>query len=289
MADKKEVARLQKLAYQARYDLCNLCGSYSGNIHMGGDMSMMDVLTCLFHHTMNVSPELQQDPERDRFILSKGHGAVGMYVVMAMKGFFDYQEVCSTYGKLGSKFGQHPCKTRLPMLDASTGSLGHGLPICVGMAASARQKGQKHRVFCMMGDGETCEGSVWEAAMAGHALKLGNLVAIVDRNKQLMTSFSEDSILMDPYADKWRAFGWNVVELEDGNDMSQVVEALDNLPASSSDVPTVIVANTVKGKNISFMERQLKWHCGSLTEEDLKTALSDLEMVYEQQRKELGV
>ena len=171
----------------------------------------------------------------------------------------------------------------------STGSLGHGLPICVGMAASARQKGQKHRVFCMMGDGETCEGSVWEAAMAGHALKLGNLVAIVDRNKQLMTSFSEDSILMDPYADKWRAFGWNVVELEDGNDMNQVVEALDNLPASSSDVPTVIVANTVKGKNISFMERQLKWHCGSLTEEDLKTALSDLETVYEQQRKELGV
>ena len=141
----------------------------------------------------------------------------------------------------------------------------------------------------MMGDGETCEGSVWEAAMAGHALKLGNLVAIVDRNKQLMTSFSEDSILMDPYADKWRAFGWNVVELEDGNDMNQVVEALDNLPASSSDVPTVIVANTVKGKNISFMERQLKWHCGSLTEEDLKTALSDLETVYEQQRKELGV
>ena len=208
---------------------------------------------------------------------------------MAMKGFFDYQEVCSTYGKLGSKFGQHPCKTRLPMLDASTGSLGHGLPICVGMAASARQKGQKHRVFCMMGDGETCEGSVWEAAMAGHALKLGNLVAIVDRNKQLMTSFSEDSILMDPYADKWRAFGWKVVELEDGNDMNQVVEALDNLPASSSDVPTVIVANTVKGKNISFMERQLKWHCGSLTEEDLKTALSDLETVYEQQRKELGV
>ena len=125
--------------------------------------------------------------------------------------------------------------------------------------------------------------------MAGHALKLGNLVAIVDRNKQLMTSFSEDSILMDPYADKWRAFGWNVVELEDGNDMNQVVEALDNLPASSSDVPTVIVANTVKGKNISFMERQLKWHCGSLTEEDLKTALSDLETVYEQQRKELGV
>ena len=287
MTDKKEVARLQELAHQARTDLCNLCGDYSGNIHMGGDMSMMDVLTCLFHHTMNVSPELEQEPERDRFILSKGHGAVGMYVVMAQKGFFDYQEICDTYGKLGSKFGQHPCKTRLPMLDASTGSLGHGLPICVGMAAAAKQKGQKHRVFCLMGDGETCEGSVWEAAMTGRALGLGNLVAIVDRNRQLMTSFSEDSIKLEPYPDKWRAFGWNVIEVTDGNDMIQVAAALDSLPDSDSDVPTIIISNTVKGKNISFMEQQVKWHCGSLNENDLKTALSDLDAAYDRQRKEI--
>ncbi|MBS6367921.1 MAG: hypothetical protein KH420_11355, partial [Clostridiales bacterium] len=120
MVDKKEVLRLTELAYQARRDLCKLCGAYSGNIHMGGDMSMLDVLTCLFHRTMNVSPEREQDPARDRFILSKGHGAVGMYIVMAQKGFFDYQEICETYGQVGSKFGQHPCKTRLPMLGAST-------------------------------------------------------------------------------------------------------------------------------------------------------------------------
>lgn len=115
-----------------------------------------------------------------------------------------------------------------------------GSPIGVGLAASAKQKGQKHRVFVMMGDGETCEGSVWEAAMAGRALHLGNLVGIVDRNRQLMTSFSEDSILLEPYADKWRAFGWNVIEVEDGNDMKQVVEALDSIPDSSSDIPTVL-------------------------------------------------
>lgn len=286
MADRKEVLRLQELAYQARYDLVKLCGAYSGSIHMGGDMSMLDVLTCLFHRTMNVSPELTGDPNRDRFILSKGHGAVGMYIVMALKGFFDYEEICETYGQLGSKFGQHPCKTRLPMLDASTGSLGHGLPISVGMAAAAKQAGKKHRVFCLMGDGETCEGSVWEAAMAGRAQKLGNLVAVVDRNRQLMTSFSEDSIMLEAYADKWRAFGWNVIEIIDGNDMNEIIDTLDRLPNVDSEVPTVVIANTVKGKYISFMERQLKWHAGSLNEKDLATALADLDAVLDKQRKE---
>ena len=121
MAEKTEVLRLRDLAWQARVNLCKLCGSYGGNIHMGGDMSMMDVLTCLFHHTMKVGPELEEDPKRDRFILSKGHGAACMYIVMALKGFFSYEEICETYGQAGSKFGQHPCKTHLPMLDVSTG------------------------------------------------------------------------------------------------------------------------------------------------------------------------
>ena len=284
MADKKVVARLQELAYQMRVNLVKLCGSYAGNIHMGGDMSMSDVLTCLFHHTMNIDPKDIKMPTRDRFILSKGHGAVCMYITMALRGFFDYDEIVRTYGKLDSAFGQHPCKVQLPGVETSTGSLGHGLPICVGMAAAARARGEKHRVFCMMGDGETCEGSVWEAAINGHALGLGNLVAIVDRNKQLMTSFSEDSVKLEPYADKWRAFGWNVVEIN-GNDMNEVVDAFDNLPASDSKVPTMIVANTVKGARISFMEKQIKWHCGSLNEKDLQTALDDLKAAYEREKE----
>ena len=284
MADKKEVARLQELAYQMRVNLVKLCGNYAGNIHMGGDMSMSDVLTCLFHHTMNIDPKDIKMPTRDRFILSKGHGAVCMYITMALRGFFDYDEIVRTYGKLDSAFGQHPCKVQLPGVETSTGSLGHGLPICVGMAAAARARGEKHRVFCMMGDGETCEGSVWEAAINGHALGLGNLVAIVDRNKQLMTSFSEDSVKLEPYADKWRAFGWNVVEIN-GNDMNEVVDAFDNLPASDSKVPTMIVANTVKGARISFMEKQIKWHCGSLNEKDLQTALDDLKAAYEREKE----
>ena len=284
MADKKEVARLQELAYQMRVNLVKLCGSYAGNIHMGGDMSMSDVLTCLFHHTMNIDPKDIKMPTRDRFILSKGHGAVCMYITMALRGFFDYDEIVRTYGKLDSAFGQHPCKVQLPGVETSTGSLGHGLPICVGMAAAARARGEKHRVFCMMGDGETCEGSVWEAAINGHALGLGNLVTIVDRNKQLMTSFSEDSVKLEPYADKWRAFGWNVVEIN-GNDMNEVVDAFDNLPASDCKVPTMIVANTVKGARISFMEKQIKWHCGSLNEKDLQTALDDLKAAYEREKE----
>lgn len=286
MAEKTEVLRLRDLAWQARVNLCKLCGSYGGNIHMGGDMSMMDVLTCLFHHTMKVGPEMEEDPKRDRFILSKGHGAACMYIVMALKGFFSYEEICETYGQAGSKFGQHPCKTHLPMLDVSTGSLGHGLAIAAGLAASAKQRGQNHRVFCMMGDGETCEGSVWEAAMTARAQKLGNLVAVVDRNRQLMTSFSEESICMDPYTDKWKAFGWNVVEIEDGNDMEQVTDALDSLENADAQIPTVVIANTVKGKGISFMERQIKWHAGSLNEKDLETALAELDAVRKQQRKE---
>ena len=284
MADKSEVKRLQELAYQMRVNLVKLCGSYAGNIHMGGDMSMSDVLTCLFHHTMNIDPKDIKMPTRDRFVLSKGHGAVCMYITMALRGFFDYDEIVRTYGKLDSAFGQHPCKVQLPGVETSTGSLGHGLPICVGMAAAARARGEKHRVFCMMGDGETCEGSVWEAAINGHALGLGNLVAIVDRNKQLMTSFSEDSVKLEPYADKWRAFGWNVVEIN-GNDMNEVVDAFDDLPAADSKVPTMIVANTVKGARISFMEKQIKWHCGSLNERDLQTALHDLKTAYERERE----
>jgi transketolase len=286
MTDRKEKDRLQEPAWQARINLCELCGEYEGNIHMGGDMSMIDVLTCLFHHTMRAAPELEKDPERDRFILSKGHGAACMYIVMAQKGFFDYEEIRRTYGQAGSKYGQHPCKTRLPMLEASTGSLGHGLSISVGLAASGKQRGQKHRVFCLMGDGETCEGSVWEAAMTAQALKLGNLVAVVDRNRQLMTSFSEDSVEMEPYGEKWKAFGWHVIEIDDGNDMRQILDALDGLPESESETPTVVIANTVKGKGISFMERQIKWHAGSLNEKDLKTALADVNAAYEKQRKE---
>ena len=240
---------------------------------------MTDLLIGLFHHGMNVDPNNIANPKRDRFILSKGHGAVCMYIAMAMRGFFDYDEIVRTYGKLDSAYGMHPCKVQLPGVECSSGSLGQGLAMAVGMAISAKVHKESHRVFCMLGDGETCEGSVWEAAMSASSYKLGNLIAVIDRNKQMMCSRTEELMNMEPYADKWKAFGWNVIEI-DGHDMNAIVDVLDNLPPASSMRPTAIVAHTIKGKGVDFMERVIGWHAGSLNQEDFQQALKDLAKNY---------
>jgi transketolase len=275
MAEKPTVAQLEDYAYELRQKLLNLCGVFDGFVHIGGDLSAADIFTVLYQYAMHVDPKNIMMPDRDRFILSKGHAAVCMYITMAIRGFFDYDEIVRTYGRLDSAYGMHPCKVQLPGVECSSGSLGHGLPMAVGMALSAKQKKQGHRVFCLLGDGETCEGSIWEAAMTASSYGLGNLVAVIDRNKQMMTSFTEEVIKMDPYGDKWSSFGWNVIEV-DGHNMSQLVGAIDKLPPPASGKPTAIVANTVKGKGVSFMERQIKWHAGTLSEEDTQKALADI-------------
>ena len=281
MADPKEVARLQKLAYEMRKKLINLCGHYEGPVHIGGDLSMTDLLIGLFHHGLNVDPNNIKNPRRDRFLLSKGHGAVCMYIAMSLKGFFDYDEIFRTYGKLDSAYGMHPCKIQLPGVECSTGSLGQGLAIAVGMAFSARQRKEEHRVFCMMGDGESCEGEVWEAINTAGSYRLGNLVCVVDRNRQLMTSFDGEYMNLEPYADKWRAFNWNVVEI-DGHDFNRIIDALDNLPPVTGAKPTAIIATTVKGKGVSFMEKDIGWHAGALSKTDMEKALADIEAGYAQ-------
>lgn len=283
MADPKEVKRLQELAFEMRKKLINLCGQYDGIVHIGGDLSMTDLLIGLYHYGMNVNPNDIHDPKRDRFLLSKGHGAVCMYIAMSLRGYFDYDEIVRTYGRLDSAYGMHPCKIQLPGVECSTGSLGQGLAVAVGMAFSAKQKGEKHRVFCMMGDGETCEGEVWEAANTAGSYKLGNLVGVVDRNKQLMTSFDAEYIHLEPYADKWRAFNWNVVELN-GHDMGEIIDALDSLPPIDNGKPTVLIASTIKGKGVSFMERDIGWHAGALSAEDTKKALADIEDTFLKER-----
>ncbi|WP_243226501.1 transketolase [Microbacterium sp. CIAB417] len=272
---RPNVAELEDLAFELRRKLLQLCGTYEGAVHIGGDLSSADIFTALFHYGLNVDPTDIANPERDRFVLSKGHAAVCMYIAMAMRGFFSYEGIVDTYGQLDSAYGMHPCKVQLPGVEASTGSLGHGLPLAVGMALSARHRGDAHRVFTLLGDGETGEGSVWEAVMAARSNRLGNLVAFVDRNRQLMTSFAEERVAFEPYPDKWRAFGWNVVHI-DGHDMGQLVEALDALPEPDSETPTVIVAETIKGKGVDFMERNLAWHAGSLGAADLERALAAL-------------
>lgn len=274
--ERHSVEELEELSFELRQKLLQLCGTYEGAVHIGGDLSAADILTALFHYGLNVDPTDIANPERDRFVLSKGHAAVCMYIAMAMRGFFSYDGIVQTYGQLDSAYGMHPCKVQLPGVEASTGSLGHGLPLAVGMALSARHRGDEHRVFTLLGDGETGEGSVWEAIMAARSNRLGNLVAFVDRNRQLMTSFAEERVMFEPYADKWRAFGWNVVEI-DGHDMAQLVDALDTLPDPGSDIPTVIIGETVKGKGVDFMEHNLAWHAGSLGAADLERALAALD------------
>ncbi|MFB9378369.1 transketolase [Kineococcus gynurae] len=272
---RRSVAELEDLAYELRTKLLELCGTYEGAVHIGGDLSAADVFTVLFEYGMDVDPDDIRNPHRDRFVLSKGHAAVCMYIAMAIRGFFSYEGIVETYGQLDSAYGMHPCKVQLPGVEASTGSLGHGLPLAVGMALGARHRGEEHRVFCLLGDGETGEGSVWEAVMAARSNELGNLVAVVDRNRQLMTSFAEERVVFEPYPDKWRAFGWNVVHV-DGHDMAELVRAVDDLPPATSDRPTVVIAETVKGKGVDFMERNLAWHAGSLGAADLDRALTAL-------------
>lgn len=273
---RPRVTELEELAFELRKKLLHLCGTYEGAVHIGGDLSSADILTALFSYGMDVDPTDIANPRRDRFVLSKGHAAVCMYIAMAIRGFFSYDEIVATYGQLDSAYGMHPCKVQLPGVECSSGSLGHGLPIAVGMALSARHRGDRHRVFCLLGDGETGEGSVWEAVMAARSNELGNLVAFVDRNRQLMTSFAEERIVFEPYPDKWRAFGWNVVEIN-GHSMRELVGAIDELPGSDSNRPTVVICETIKGKGVDFMEHNLAWHAGSLGAADLERAMAALE------------
>lgn len=279
MADKKEMERLEDIAFEVRSKLLYLCGTYEGAVHIGGDLSAADLMTALWNYGLKNNPADIKDPNRDRFILSKGHSAVLMYIVMALRGFWDFDQMAETYGKLDSAYGMHPCRVQLPALECSSGSLGQGLAMAVGMAISAKNKGQKHRVVCFMGDGETTEGSVWEAAVAAVSQKLGNLVAVVDRNRQFMTSYSEELVTLEPYPDKWAAFGFHVIQT-DGHDMGQIMDALDALPPSDSDRPTVIIANTLKGKGVDFMEHNIGWHAGRLSEEDYQKAVASLKANY---------
>ena len=280
MAKKEIVDKLNDLAYQTRVKLIELSGSYGGTVHIGGDLSTTDVLTALYHYGMNVDPKNITMPNRDRFILSKGHAAVCMYIVMALRGFYDMDRIFSTYAQLDSAYGMHPCRVQLPELETSTGSLGHGLPIATGMALKAKRENQPYRVFCLMGDGETCEGTVWEAANVASSYNLGNMIGIIDRNKQFMTFHSEEGyIKMEPFGDRWRAFGWNVVEV-DGHNMNEIVDAIDALPGVQSDKPTALICNTIKGKGISFMERVLSYHAAALPKDKVEVCLKELEKTY---------
>lgn len=281
MADKETIERLKDQASQLRKNLLHLTCKV-GSLHIGGDLSMTDIMVALFQYKMKHDPSNPKWKERDRFILSKGHGAGTLYLSLAMSGYFDADEVYETYDKLDSPYGTHPTG-KVRGIEIPTGSLGHGLSISVGMSIAARLDRRKHRIFTLMGDGETNEGTVWEAAMAAPQYKLGNLVALIDRNGLSLDGKTEEIMALEPYADKWKAFRWNVVEVN-GHDMEALVNALDALPSVDSDVPTVLICNTVKGKGVDFMENNVDWHCGGFNAEVMMSTHKQIDDAREAER-----
>ena len=248
--------------------------------HLGGELSCVEVAVALYYKYLNFDVLDPHKEGRDRFILSKGHCSETLYTIFSDQGAYTQDYMVEHFENLDQyKFGMHSNRKKCPQIEVSAGSLGHGLPIAVGYALGARYRKENYRVIVMIGDGEFDEGTNWEALMSGGHYKLNNLVCILDKNQLQMTGNTRQIMNIDPVADKVRAFGWNVIEIEDGNDMAQVCAALDQLPPldySKEAKPTFIISNTIKGKGVSFMEGNHKWHGGGIGEEDLKIALADV-------------
>ena len=228
----------------------------SGGSHIASILSVADIIAVLYCDVLRFDPKNPKMTERDRFILSKGHAGAAIYAALSESGFFD-REILKTHYQNGSILSGHVSHKGVPGVEFSTGSLGHGLPVAVGMAKAAKMDGKQHRVYAVLGDGECDEGSVWEAALVANHYGLNNLTAIIDHNKMQSLDFCENTIKLSPFADKWKAFSWNALQI-DGHDHAALRRAFED--AKTSDKPTVIIADTVKGKGISFMEFDILWH-----------------------------
>lgn len=264
---------LKALSYDLRKNVVDMIVEGKGG-HIGGDMSVIDILTELYFEQMQISPETADDPDRDRFVMSKGHSVEALYAVLAAKGFFPIEQVIQEFSKFGSKFIGHP-NNKLAGIEMNSGSLGHGLPVCVGMALAGKMDGRPYRVYTVMGDGELAEGSVWEGAMAAHQYRLDNLCAVVDRNRLQISGCTEDVMAHDSQEERWGAFGWHVISIN-GNDYSQLKAAFDEAK-TVKDAPTVIIANTIKGYGSSVMENQAGWHHRVPNAEEYAQIMKDLE------------
>lgn len=244
--------------------------------HLGSCLSCVDILTALYFSVLRIDPNNPRAEERDRFILSKGHGAPALFQVLALRGFYP-EEMLDSYGEDGSVFAEHPpAPEYLAGIEAATGSLGHGLPMALGMALSARILHKKYRVYALLSDGECNEGSTWEAALFAAAQQLDHVCVIIDFNKWQATGRSCEVMAINPLDEKWRAFGWNVSEV-DGHDMDALLQALDQFPAKNGR-PTAIVAHTIKGKGVSFMEDDNNWHYCIPNAAQVSAAKEELEM-----------
>lgn len=269
---------LKLLAYKLRKETVDLiCAGKAG--HIGGDMSVMEVLVELYFHQMNISPENMDDPDHDLFVLSKGHSVEAYYSVLAEKGFIPKEELHREFSKFGSKYIGHP-NNKLPGIEMNSGSLGHGLPVCVGMAKAGKMDNRDYRVYTVMGDGELAEGSVWEGAMAASHYKLDNLCAVVDRNRLQISGNTEDVMHHDDLHERFKSFGWHVIDVADGNDIDQL-EAGFNEAKTVKGKPTVLIANTVKGKGSKVMEDKANWHHKVPTEEEYAQIMADFKKAEE--------
>lgn len=268
-----ENKELKKLAYELRQDTVDIIMAGGGG-HIGGDMSIMEILVELYFDQMNISPENQNDPDRDLFVLSKGHSVEAYYSVLAKKGFFPLQEVKDQFSKFDSPYIGHP-NNKLPGIEMNSGSLGHGLPVCVGMALAGKRDGRDYRVYTVMGDGELAEGSIWEAAMAAHQYHLDNLCAVIDRNHLQISGNTEDVMGHENLHDRFASFGWHVIDVSDGNDIDALQKAFIEAK-NTKNQPTVIIANTIKGKGAPVMENKASWHHHVPSQEEYATIMADL-------------
>ena len=271
----KSIDELQSIAKKIRREIVVMIGAAKSG-HPGGSLSAVEILVELYFNHMRIDPKNPTLLDRDRFILSKGHAAPVLYAVMAEAGYLQTPvDQLNTLRKLGSVYQGHPDVRYIPAIEASTGSLGEGLSLALGMGIAARLDGRQSRTYALLGDGEIQEGQVWEAAMAGAFHKLDNVVAIVDNNRIQLDGFVKDIMAEDPLPDKWRAFGWHTIEI-DGHDIPQIQKALAEAEATKGK-PTCLVAHTIKGKGVSFMENNPKFHGTAPTPDEVKLALQELQ------------
>ena len=263
---------LKQKAFELRKDVLDMI--YRGKTgHIGGDFSVMEIMVDLYYKQMNVSPENIKDPNRDRFILSKGHSVEALYAVLADRGFFPKSDL-ETFAQFGSNMIGHPTN-KINGIEMNTGSLGHGLSAGVGMAIAGKMDKRDYRVYVVMGDGEMAEGSVWEAIMAASHYNLDNLTAFVDRNHLQISGTTEEVMNQKSQEERWAAFGWNVISVP-GNDIDAIDSAVE-IAKRTEGRPTVIIAHTTKGCGVSFIENQVSWHHHVPNDDEYKAATEDLE------------
>ena len=266
-----ELHELELKSWDLRRDIVEIIMAGGGG-HIGGDMSVLNTLLVLYKNHLNITPYTTADPNRDRFVLSKGHAVEALYAVLADCGFLDLVDIKERFSKVGSPYIGHP-NNKLPGIEMNSGSLGHGLPVCVGMALAAKRDGRSYRVYTVMGDGELAEGSVWEAAMAASNYRLDNLCAVVDRNRLQISGNTEEVMKQDSQEQRWAAFGWNVISVD--GDSIEALDAAFTAAKHHPGQPTVILANTTKGYGSPLMENKAGWHHHLPNQEEYRQIIAD--------------